>query len=362
MSKSNPKKSKQSPKEVRCTEAVTKKHEPKGERKLSKSGGMTPSPRTPVHSFKGAIAFCSYASQESRGPARHRRKGHVGICSHHGSAGTASRHQEHLHSQLPLPPCNHGQPQFSLPTVSHPATGEQSKTPPLTPELMACSPQLLHCLRYTRIHLVGEKNYLHTLRPQHSPQEPGATIKSVLRAARESPLVCSYPFCNARAALPSPSPTHSVAEARRSRGQQSPRGLPVLRPKTPPPRPKHLGGPTTRSSRRPRAAARTTPGPLLPSAPLCYWRLRGRCHLQGAQRLQGNAASPTLLGHCGHWPLQGTPGPARGGGWSPGHTRGDGEKARCPRDSPSLGRPKWPPATRPSGPRGPPSPHSSGRW
>lgn len=113
-------KGKQSSEDVVCTVALTKKHEPKGERKLLNSGEMTPSPTTAVDSLKvGTIAFRIYTSRESRGLERHGKKGHAGICCHHGSTGTASRHQKHLHSQLCLPSFNDSQQDFCLQTVSH---------------------------------------------------------------------------------------------------------------------------------------------------------------------------------------------------------------------------------------------------
>ena len=132
-------------------------------------------------------------------------------------------------------------------------------------------------------------------------------------------------------------------------------GLPVLTPKTPPPGPNHLPGPTTHSSRRPCAAARTTPGPLLPSAPLCYWRLHAPCHLQGAQPFEADGDSPTLLGHSAHWPIQGTPGLPPRRGCSPGHTTAPRRQSRCPTGSLSLSQAKWPHAMGPSWPCGPPS-------
>lgn len=153
----------------------------------------------------------------------------------------------------------------------------------------------------------------------------------------------------------SSSTTHSLAHATTSRGQQSPTGLPVLTPKTPPPGPNHLRGPTTDSSPRPCAAARTTPGPLLPSAPLCYCRLRARCHLQGAQPFEADGDSPTLRGHSAHWPSQGTPRLPPRRGCSPGHTAGPRRHSRCPTGTLSLSQEKWPPAMGPSWPPGPPS-------
>ena len=104
------------------------------------------------------------------------------------------------------------------------------------------------------------------------------------------------------------------------------------------------------SSCHPCAAARRTPGPLLPSAPLCCCQVRGQRHLQGAERLEANGDSPTLPGHCGHCPVEGTPGLARGGGWSPGHTRAAGGQSRRPRGSLSLWQAKWPPGMGQHGP------------
>lgn len=126
-------KDKQAPKGAVCTGALAKKHQPKGERKLGRSGEMTPSPITPGHSLKVGTAFSSSTSHESRRLERHRKKGHLGICWHHGSTGTASRHQKHLRTHLPLPAFNHSQQDVCLHTVCHWVALQQGTTPPLTP-------------------------------------------------------------------------------------------------------------------------------------------------------------------------------------------------------------------------------------
>lgn len=113
---------------------------------------------------------------------------------------------------------------------------------------------------------MGEK-HLHTLHPKHSPEEPIAKIKSVLRACLEARPICSYSLSNARAALASSSTTHSVAEARSSRGQQSPTGLPILRLKTPPPGPNDL--PRWPYNGRLLSPLRSSPEDARPSPPLC---------------------------------------------------------------------------------------------
>jgi len=126
------KKDKPSSKDVVCTAALTRKHEPKGERKLLTSGEMTPSPRTPVDALVVGIAFriSSFICCQSRGLEQHRKKGHLGICCHHGSTGTATPHQKHLYSQLCCPPFNNSQHNFCLQAVCHLVITEERKALP----------------------------------------------------------------------------------------------------------------------------------------------------------------------------------------------------------------------------------------